>query len=171
MYACLESMSQKLKEFKTLQIVYDITRHDTFAHVSMWLAQFRELTHDHVPVILVGNKTDLRHVRDVTTAEGEALAGWLITLFLYSLHVLWCMCSFCIALPLNYCSQLWPCKHHFHIYLYRISHHTQPSAQHGMLFAETSCESGANVAAAFETLLQGTFPARHVTSSRSYCMT
>ncbi len=80
MYTFLESMSQKLKEFKTLQIVYDITRHDTFAHVSMWLAQFRELTHDHVPVILAGNKMDLRHVRDVTTAEGEALAGSLLTL-------------------------------------------------------------------------------------------
>ena len=97
--------------------------------------------------------------------------GSLLTLFLYLLHVLWCMCSFCIVLPLNYCSQLFPCKHHFHMYAYRISHHTQPSAQHGMLFAETSCESGANVAAAFETLLQGTFPARHVTSSSSYCMT
>eukprot|EP00005_Dracoamoeba_jomungandri_P002386 CAMPEP_0174250142 /NCGR_PEP_ID=MMETSP0439-20130205/405_1 /TAXON_ID=0 /ORGANISM="Stereomyxa ramosa, Strain Chinc5" /LENGTH=206 /DNA_ID=CAMNT_0015330135 /DNA_START=65 /DNA_END=685 /DNA_ORIENTATION=+ len=55
-------------------LVYDITRFSSFKNVSRWLEELREHAQDGIVVMLVGNKTDLNHVRAVTTQQGEDYA-------------------------------------------------------------------------------------------------
>jgi len=54
-------------------IVYDITRRLSFEHVKRWLDELRHFTTDCV-VMLVGNKLDLKNMREVTTEEAIVLA-------------------------------------------------------------------------------------------------
>ena len=56
-------------------LAYDITRYQTFEHCDYWLKEMRQYTADHTPVMLVGNKADLRHLRDVSTEEASTYAG------------------------------------------------------------------------------------------------
>merc|ERR1711934_658688 len=59
-------------------IVYDITSRESFEHVEGWLDDLRKVRGDEAIVALVGNKCDLDQgngARQVTTAEGEALAA------------------------------------------------------------------------------------------------
>ncbi len=55
-------------------LVYDITRRETFEHVTRWLAEIRQHVEESVPVLLVGNKLDLQHLRAVSQADAKALA-------------------------------------------------------------------------------------------------
>uniref|UniRef100_A0A0C9S1Y9 TSA: Wollemia nobilis Ref_Wollemi_Transcript_22199_1232 transcribed RNA sequence n=1 Tax=Wollemia nobilis TaxID=56998 RepID=A0A0C9S1Y9_9CONI len=55
-------------------LVYDITRHVTFENVERWLRELREHSDSNIVVMLVGNKSDLRHLRAVSTEEGQGLA-------------------------------------------------------------------------------------------------
>eukprot|EP00658_Telonema_sp_P-2_P003658 TRINITY_DN11369_c0_g1_i6.p2 TRINITY_DN11369_c0_g1~~TRINITY_DN11369_c0_g1_i6.p2 ORF type:complete len:141 (-),score=41.24 TRINITY_DN11369_c0_g1_i6:517-939(-) len=57
--------------------VYDITSRESFEHVDGWLEDLRKVRGDEAIVAIVGNKCDLDQgngARQVTTAEGEALA-------------------------------------------------------------------------------------------------
>lgn len=55
-------------------LVYDITRHQTFESIGRWLNELHTHSDMNVVAILVGNKSDLEDDREVTTAEGKALA-------------------------------------------------------------------------------------------------
>ena len=55
-------------------LVYDITRRDTFIHVTKWLEEVRNNSSKTITVILIGNKKDLEDKRQVTYEEGEAFA-------------------------------------------------------------------------------------------------
>ncbi|KAH9316640.1 hypothetical protein KI387_025267 [Taxus chinensis] len=55
-------------------LVYDVTRHVTFENVERWLKELREHSDSNIVVMLVGNKSDLRHLRAVTPEEGQELA-------------------------------------------------------------------------------------------------
>ncbi|KAG0228834.1 Ras- protein RABA1e [Actinomortierella wolfii] len=55
-------------------LVYDISRRSTFDNVSRWLNELRENSDPSVLIILVGNKSDLRHLRAVSTEEAKAFA-------------------------------------------------------------------------------------------------
>ncbi|XP_008785540.1 ras-related protein RABA5a-like [Phoenix dactylifera] len=55
-------------------LVYDISRRQTFDSVGRWLNELQTHSDMNVVTILVGNKTDLKDAREVTTAEGKALA-------------------------------------------------------------------------------------------------
>ena len=55
-------------------LVYDITRKDTFAHLESWLEDARQHSHSNMTIILVGNKADLEHRREVPREQGEAFA-------------------------------------------------------------------------------------------------
>lgn len=55
-------------------LVYDITRHTTFESVERWLKELQDHTDNNIVVMLVGNKADLRHLRAVSTEDGQALA-------------------------------------------------------------------------------------------------
>ncbi|KAJ5067224.1 ras-related protein rabb1c-like [Anaeramoeba ignava] len=54
-------------------LVYDITRRETFNHLKSWLDDAREHS-ENLEIILIGNKKDLEHRREVKTEEGEQFA-------------------------------------------------------------------------------------------------
>ena len=56
-------------------IVYDITKHATYAIVEQWLKELKEYSSTGVVIMLVGNKTDLKHLRAISTEEAKAFAG------------------------------------------------------------------------------------------------
>merc|ERR1711879_1015255 len=55
-------------------LVYDITRRETFSHLSSWLEDARKHSNKDMTIMLTGNKSDLDQKRRVTYAEGEAFA-------------------------------------------------------------------------------------------------
>ncbi|KAK6149658.1 hypothetical protein DH2020_017183 [Rehmannia glutinosa] len=55
-------------------LVYDVSRRQTFESIGRWLNELHTHSDMNVVTILVGNKSDLRDAREVTTAEGKGLA-------------------------------------------------------------------------------------------------
>ncbi|CAI9786649.1 unnamed protein product [Fraxinus pennsylvanica] len=55
-------------------LVYDISRRQTFDSIGRWLNELHAHSDMNVVTILVGNKSDLKDAREVTTAEGKDLA-------------------------------------------------------------------------------------------------
>ena len=55
-------------------LVYDITRRETFTHVTKWLEEVRNNSSKTITIILIGNKKDLEDKRQVSYEEGEAFA-------------------------------------------------------------------------------------------------
>jgi len=55
-------------------LVYDITRRDTFNHLTCWLKDARSYANSNMTIILIGNKSDLEHKRAVTYEEGQQFA-------------------------------------------------------------------------------------------------
>lgn len=56
-------------------LVYDIAKHLTYENVERWLKELRDHADDNIVIMLVGNKSDLRHLRAVPTDEARAFAG------------------------------------------------------------------------------------------------
>lgn len=56
-------------------LVYDICRHATFENVRYWLEDLRASGFNSLfPILLVGNKSDLGHLRAVSTEEAQRFA-------------------------------------------------------------------------------------------------
>ncbi|XP_076899294.1 ras-related protein RABA5a-like [Bidens hawaiensis] len=55
-------------------LVYDISRHQTFDSIGRWLNELHTHSDMNVVSILVGNKSDLKDAREVSTEEGKLLA-------------------------------------------------------------------------------------------------
>ena len=55
-------------------LVYDITRRETFNHLTRWLEEARQNANSNMVIMLIGNKSDLDHRRAVTTEEGDRFA-------------------------------------------------------------------------------------------------
>ena len=55
-------------------LVYDISKHATFENVERWLKELRDHADSNIVIMLVGNKSDLRHLRAVSTDEAMAFA-------------------------------------------------------------------------------------------------
>jgi len=55
-------------------LVYDITRASTFDHLERWLNELLDHADKNIVVMLVGNKSDLRHLRAVTTEQAKEFA-------------------------------------------------------------------------------------------------
>ncbi|KAJ8494043.1 hypothetical protein OPV22_015764 [Ensete ventricosum] len=55
-------------------LVYDVTRRPTFENVARWLKELRDHTDPNIVVMLIGNKSDLRHLVAVPTEDGKAYA-------------------------------------------------------------------------------------------------
>jgi len=55
-------------------LVYDIAKYSTFKNVERWLTELRENADRNIVIMLVGNKSDLRHLREVPTDEAKAFA-------------------------------------------------------------------------------------------------
>ncbi|KAJ5066241.1 ras-related protein rab-2-a [Anaeramoeba ignava] len=54
-------------------LVYDITRKETFDHLKAWLEEAREHS-ENLEIMLIGNKKDLKHRREVSYEQGEKFA-------------------------------------------------------------------------------------------------
>jgi len=55
-------------------LVYDIAKHLTYENVERWLRELRDHADPNIVIMLVGNKSDLRHLRAVPTDEAKAFA-------------------------------------------------------------------------------------------------
>ncbi|XP_062108087.1 ras-related protein RABA5e [Humulus lupulus] len=55
-------------------VVYDITRRTTFDSIGRWLDELKTHSDTTVARMLVGNKSDLENIRDVSVEEGKNLA-------------------------------------------------------------------------------------------------
>ncbi|CAI9759990.1 unnamed protein product [Fraxinus pennsylvanica] len=55
-------------------LVYDVTRRSTFENAVRWLKELRDHTDPNIVVMLIGNKSDLRHLVAVSTEDGKDLA-------------------------------------------------------------------------------------------------
>lgn len=55
-------------------LVYDIAKHLTYENVERWLKELRDHADDNIVIMLVGNKSDLRHLRAVPTDEAKAFS-------------------------------------------------------------------------------------------------
>lgn len=56
-------------------LVYDIAKHVTYDNVIRWLKELRDHADSNIVIMLVGNKSDLRHLRAVTTEEAKQFAA------------------------------------------------------------------------------------------------
>jgi Ras-related protein Rab-11A len=54
---------------------YDISKHPTYENIVRWLKELRDHADSNIVIMLVGNKSDLRHLRAVPTEEAKAFAG------------------------------------------------------------------------------------------------
>lgn len=61
-------------------LVYDIAKHTTYVNVTRWLKELRDHADTNIIIMLVGNKSDLKHLRAVPTDEAKAFAGIRIAL-------------------------------------------------------------------------------------------
>jgi Ras-related protein Rab-2A len=56
-------------------LVYDITRRETFNHLTSWLDDARQHSNSNMTIMLIGNKSDLEHRRAVSFEEGQQFAN------------------------------------------------------------------------------------------------
>ncbi|AWU73702.1 hypothetical protein CAS74_001509 [Pichia kudriavzevii] len=55
-------------------VVYDITNSDSYENVSKWLKEMKDNADSNMVIALVGNKSDLGHLRAVPTEEAQNFA-------------------------------------------------------------------------------------------------
>jgi len=55
-------------------LVYDITRRETFEHLTSWLEDCRKYSSSDITIMLIGNKSDLESSRQVSAQEAAAFA-------------------------------------------------------------------------------------------------
>lgn len=56
-------------------LVYDISKHQTYDNVTRWLKELRDHADSNIVIMLVGNKSDLRHLRAVPTEDAKQFAS------------------------------------------------------------------------------------------------
>lgn len=54
--------------------IFDITSHESFENIRMWIGESENFFKDSVTKFLVGNKSDLEHKRAVTTEKAQSYA-------------------------------------------------------------------------------------------------
>ncbi|MES1903503.1 MAG: Rab GTPase ypt31, partial [Paramarteilia canceri] len=62
------------KKAKGVIVVYDITRQETFSQVNTGINQALEHNDSDLKICIVGNKTDLNHLRQIESEESKKLA-------------------------------------------------------------------------------------------------
>eukprot|EP00914_Ancora_sagittata_P025750 GHVO01050966.1.p1 GENE.GHVO01050966.1~~GHVO01050966.1.p1 ORF type:complete len:211 (+),score=14.32 GHVO01050966.1:54-686(+) len=55
-------------------VVYDISKRSSFESITRWLEELKEHADPDIVILLVGNKSDLKHLRTVSQDEARALA-------------------------------------------------------------------------------------------------
>lgn len=56
-------------------LVYDITKQESFKNIEKWYNELKQYGDTKIVIILIGNKSDLKHLRAVDTEEATAFAG------------------------------------------------------------------------------------------------
>lgn len=56
-------------------LVYDIAKYLTYENAERWLKELQDHADNNIVIMLVGNKSDLRHLRAVPTDEAKSFAG------------------------------------------------------------------------------------------------
>ncbi|KAJ2077605.1 Rab GTPase ypt31 [Coemansia sp. RSA 988] len=56
-------------------LVYDIAKHPTYDNVTTWMKELRDHADSNIVIMLVGNKSDLRHLRAVPTEDAKQFAA------------------------------------------------------------------------------------------------
>ena len=56
-------------------LVYDIAKQPTYVNVTRWLKELRDHADSNIVIMLVGNKSDLKHLRAVPTDEAKAFSS------------------------------------------------------------------------------------------------
>ena len=56
-------------------LVYDIAKQQTYTNVTRWLKELRDHADSNIVIMLVGNKSDLKHLRAVPTEEAQHFAS------------------------------------------------------------------------------------------------
>lgn len=54
--------------------MYDVTKPTTFENVSRWLKELRDHADANIVIMLIGNKTDLKHLRAVAVEDAQSFA-------------------------------------------------------------------------------------------------
>ncbi|RRT70789.1 hypothetical protein B296_00030267 [Ensete ventricosum] len=55
-------------------LVYDVTKPKSFENVDRWLKELRDHADSNIVVMLIGNKTDLKHLRAVASEDSQSFA-------------------------------------------------------------------------------------------------
>merc|ERR1712146_135119 len=63
-------------------VVYDITRNNTFDTLQGWINELQQLGPQNIVIAIAGNKSDLKHLREVETSTAQRYAEGLDVLFL-----------------------------------------------------------------------------------------
>ncbi|TDL20198.1 ras-domain-containing protein [Rickenella mellea] len=56
-------------------VVYDIAKQTTYTNVQLWLKELRDHADSNIVISLVGNKSDLKYLRAVSTEEAQGFAS------------------------------------------------------------------------------------------------
>jgi small GTP-binding protein len=96
MKICYEFLNSYYRGAVGALLVYDISKHGTYENVERWLKELRDHADSNIVISLVGNKSDLRHLRSVPSDEAKAFSGKkIISLFFRNFSFLinrkkWC---------------------------------------------------------------------------------
>ena len=64
-----------IKKADGILVVYDITNKQSFINVENWIKCAREEITKKIPIFIVGNKSDLEHLRVINKEDGENIAA------------------------------------------------------------------------------------------------
>ena len=64
----------QIKSADGILLMYDVTSQDSFNSIKGWMDNIREIKGNNFPVILVGNKIDLKEERKISQLNGQNLA-------------------------------------------------------------------------------------------------
>ncbi|TKS82498.1 Ras-related protein [Collichthys lucidus] len=121
-------------------LVYDIAKHLTYENAERWLKELQDHADSNIVIMLVGNKSDLRHLRAVPTDEAKAMAD-------------------CKSALRDQSASTQPIKLSIIAKQFTASNQTGDyiswggGEKHGLSFLETSALDSSNVELAFQTIL------------------
>ncbi|NXU69909.1 RB11A protein, partial [Horornis vulcanius] len=118
-------------------LVYDIAKYLTYENAERWLKELQDHADTNIVIMLVGNKSDLRHLRAVPTDEARSFAG----IFPH---------------PVQSCP-IWL------EFMALTGAHTVLAEKNGLSFLETSALDSTNVETAFHNILSEVY---HIVSQR-----
>ncbi|CAL9150896.1 ras-related protein RABA2a-like [Musa acuminata AAA Group] len=55
-------------------LVYDVTKPKSFENANQWLKELRDHADSNIVIMLIGNKTDLKHLRAITSEDAQSFA-------------------------------------------------------------------------------------------------